>query len=123
MKQLLKQGLLVYVCLFVLTGQAIADALTEQNQASKGIDLKVELENAAKSIRLLAAQGNADAQAKLGSMYEMGLGVPQDYKEAAKWYRLAAEQGVVLAQTQLGSMYGKGQGVPQDYKEAVKWLR
>jgi len=35
-----------------------------------------------------AEQGEVTAQVSLGSMYYMGLGVPQDYAEAAKWYRL-----------------------------------
>jgi len=71
----------------------------------------------------LAKQGNADAQVKVGLMYDNGQGVPQDYKIAMKWYRLAAEQGDAFAQYFLGLMYDNGQGVPQDDKTAVKWYR
>ena len=46
----------------------------------------------------VAEQGNADAQWLLGSMYEEGKGVPQDYKIAVKWYTHAAEQGYARAQ-------------------------
>jgi uncharacterized protein len=56
-------------------------------------------------------------------MYDMALGVPQDYAEAAKWYRLAAEQGSASAQNTLGTMYHGGIGVSQDYAEAVKSYR
>ncbi|MDX1487963.1 MAG: tetratricopeptide repeat protein, partial [Acidiferrobacterales bacterium] len=73
--------------------------------------------------RPLAAQGDADAQNKLGFMYYFGQGVPQDYAEALNWYRRAAEQGFAYAQFSLGFMYAKGQGVPKDYAEAVKWSR
>ena len=73
--------------------------------------------------RPLAEQGDARAQVRLGFMYEMGRGVPQDYWQAGKWYRLAAEQGDAVAQNNLGSMYTDGQGVNQDYHEAVKWYR
>jgi hypothetical protein len=59
----------------------------------------------------------------LGVMYDIGIGVPQDYKEAAKWYRKAAEHGHAVAQNNLGAMYEHGEGVPQDYKEAAKWYR
>ncbi len=38
----------------------------------------------------LAEQGGANAQLLLGSMYDNGLGVPQDYAEAVKWYSKAA---------------------------------
>ena len=40
----------------------------------------------------LADQGNAKAQLYLGTMYDKGQGVPQDYAEAVKWYRKAADQ-------------------------------
>ena len=78
---------------------------------------------ALREFRLLAEQGNVDAQFYLGTMYESGQGVIQDYKEAVEWYRLAAEQGDKSAQLALGNMYDKGQGVIQDSKEAVKWFR
>jgi hypothetical protein len=70
-----------------------------------------------------AEQGDANAQYKLGAMYDKGLGVPQDYKTAVKWYTLAAEQGYAKAQYNLDLMYDKGLGVPQDFKTALKWHR
>jgi hypothetical protein len=42
----------------------------------------------------LAEQGIAPAQNNLGSMFDNGLGVPQNDKNALKWYRLTAEQGL-----------------------------
>ena len=39
-----------------------------------------------------AEENNADAQIRLGMMYNEGLGVKQDYAEAARWYKLAAAQ-------------------------------
>ena len=68
----------------------------------------------------------------LGSMYDDGKGVIQDYKESAKWYRKAAEQGHSsfinkrghsAAQFILAGRYNDGKGVVQDYKESVKWYR
>lgn len=72
--------------------------------------------------RVLAEQGDAKAQYKLGMMYENGEGVPQDYVEAIKWYRKAAEQGDAAAQANLGAMYVDGHGVPKDYVEASVWI-
>ena len=77
---------------------------------------------AARFFSLSAAQGNAEAQARLGFMYETGHGVPQDYTEAAQWYRRAAEHGNSTAQYLLGLLYDKGFGVPQNVVEANKWL-
>ena len=42
----------------------------------------------------LAEQGDATAQFNLGTMYDSGRGVRQDYAEAFRWYRKVAEQGV-----------------------------
>ena len=70
-----------------------------------------------------AAQGDAEAQRRLGDSYYSGLGAPQDYRAALKWYHLAAEQGHAAAQSNLGGMYAQGEGVPQDYREAAKWYR
>ena len=46
----------------------------------------------------LAEQGVAEAQFNLGTIYDSGQGVRQDYAEAARWYRKAAEQGNTEAQ-------------------------
>ena len=62
----------------------------------------------------LAKQGLAESQSRLGLLYALGEGVPQDYVEAMKWYRLAAEQGFAKAQGSLGLLYRFGSGVPQD---------
>ncbi len=80
-----------------------------------------DYDTALKEFRLAAEQGDAQAQFKLGVMYDEGQGVAQDYEEAARWFRLAAEQGHALAQNNLGVVYGKGQGVKQDYVIAHKW--
>ena len=66
-----------------------------------------------------AESGDAEAQFRLGGLYDTGRGVPQDDAEAMKWYRLAADQGHAMAQHNLGGMYHLGQGVPQDYAEVI----
>jgi hypothetical protein len=75
-----------------------------------------------KSYRDHADKGDAQAQNKLGVMYDMGQGVPVDYAEAVKWYRKAADQGNPTAQYNLGYSYEFGHGVPQDDVQAYKWL-
>jgi tetratricopeptide (TPR) repeat protein len=69
----------------------------------------------------LAEQGDADAQFRLGVMYESGQGVLRSDAEAIKWYRKAAEQDDGVAQFNLGIMYAKG--VSPNHAEAVLWYR
>ena len=70
----------------------------------------------------LAEQGDANAQALLGRMYEEGLGVKQDDVKAMKWFRKAAEQGFAPAQFNLGVMYYNGRGVQVNKSLAKEWL-
>jgi TPR repeat protein len=70
-----------------------------------------------------ARKGDAAAQLRLGEMYDLGDGVPQDYTEAVKWYRLSAEQGNAAARFALAEMYKNGDGVAKDIQAAIKWYR
>jgi TPR repeat protein len=54
---------------------------------------------AARLIRPLADQGDANAQYILGVFYNNGLGVPQDYVRSYMWLNLAATQGRESAAT------------------------
>ncbi|APZ43661.1 hypothetical protein BW247_11650 [Acidihalobacter ferrooxydans] len=83
----------------------------------------VPLSAAASWYRKAAEQGYAPAEYELGSLYEKGLGVPQNYMTAASWYRKAANQRYAPAENNLGSLYEKGLGVPQSYTKAIYWYR
>ena len=84
-------------------------------------------------LRQAAEQGDAEAQYKLGDMYQREA-LPEATnqnpftalrlakEEAVKWTRKAAEQGHAGAQNNLGHMYRSGWGVPEDNREAVKWF-
>ena len=69
----------------------------------------------------LARQGDANAQIWVGSLYQSGKGVTQDFEEAMRWYLKAADQGYANAHNNIGVMYENGQGVAKDYSEAIKW--
>ena len=73
------------------------------------------------ALRAKAEAGDANAQTRLGVLYETGDGVPKDYGKAAHWYRLAANQGNDHAELYLGTLYYYGRGVPQNYARAYKW--
>jgi TPR repeat protein len=111
------------VLLGVLSGAAAtqivyADTLAPTTAAySRSGDIR-----AVRKLSTLAQRGNARALARLGFMYEHGLGEPQAYEAAADLYARAAVQGNTFAQGMLGLLYDKGHGVPQDFVLAYKWL-
>ncbi len=72
---------------------------------------KGEFDAAVALLRPLAEQGNAQAEEKLGRMYQRGKGV--------KWYRLAADQGNPLAQVGLGYMLLDGSSEKPDVEGAA----
>jgi TPR repeat protein len=71
----------------------------------------------------LAHRGDRDAQAELGYLYAVGLGVPQSAESAAYWYEQAGAQNHRDAALSLAAMYALGRGVPQDDRMAFTWLQ
>ena len=69
----------------------------------------------------LAKKENPKAQYGLGTIYEDGRGVTQDYQQAVGWYRQAAKQGHPMAQLRLARLYFYGKGVSQDNIMAYVW--
>lgn len=80
-----------------------------------------ETGHCATTLQLLAAQGDPDAQIKLGQMYYHGTDIPQDLGKAFAWFEKSAEQGTAWAQAALGSMLYLGMGVKLDFKLAFAW--
>lgn len=78
---------------------------------------------AAKLVTMLANQGDAVAQNRLGEMYASGRNVQRDSAQAVVWFRRSAEQGNADGEYNLGVIYKTGQGVPQDYAQAIIWIR
>ena len=71
--------------------------------------------------KALAEQGDISAQHKLGGMYDVGRGIPENDSKAVKWYRKVAEQGIAGAQIDLAHMYANGEGVPLNFTETYIW--
>ncbi len=117
--KLLRAMLTAFLMLVMTAGAAVAGPLEDAWYAWLHRDYATAL----RLWRGFAEQGDAKAQIKLGLMYELGQGVPQDNAEALRWYRLAADHDAT-AQFNLGSMYefgNDGLGAAQDYAEAFKW--
>jgi len=113
----LAAGTLLVVFL-MSSGSSRADAVARANAAYARGDYV----RAVNILTPLALNGNANAQAFLGFMFEHGYGAPQVYVAAADLYCQAAIRGNPFGQAMLGLMYDKGHGVPQDFILAYKWL-
>ena len=74
--------------------------------------------------QILAADGDARAQAYIGMMYRRGLGIATDYTEAERWLRASAEQGNDMGNHRLGWMYARGEiAGDRDFANAVKYWK
>ena len=98
-----------------------ADAMPDRDAALRAYQQR-DFSTAFKEWGILAVKGDAEAQFRLGAMYEYGEGVPAQPTKAIQWYRRAADQEYGPAQYALGIVYAQGQGVLQDYIEAHMWL-
>ena len=65
-----------------------------------------------------------EAQFLVGSMYYLGLGVPENRNLAAGWYALAANHTSLnkKAAYELGKMYETGKYIPQDDEKAIHYF-
>ena len=76
-----------------------------------------------KELVVIANQGDAEAQFKLGNRYRYGKKAKKNFVKAIEWYTKAAEQGHSHAQNNLGVCYKRGKGVKKDPVKAVEWYR
>ena len=73
-------------------------------------------------LRPLAEKGDAEAQYRIGQLYEGAPGIIHSGTNALEWYRQSADQGHANAQFSLGRLYVIGRDVSQDYVQAYKWF-
>lgn len=90
---------------------------------AKEFYVRGEYTKAVELFKILATQGDAEAQNGVGACYDNGQGVPQNSYEAVKWFNMAADQGYAKAQYNLGICYMNGRGVSGNLNEAVKWFK
>ncbi|PQJ27478.1 hypothetical protein BSZ32_02525 [Rubritalea profundi] len=65
-----------------------------------------------------ASAGLVAAEYKIGTRYQQGRGVQQDFVAAGAWFIRAARSGHGQAQLHLGEIYEKGMGVKRDHGAA-----
>lgn len=117
-----------YICIVVL-------GLLLSLVSASAHDLKADLKDGQAAARAgdyaearavwipLARHGNAEAQFRLGWVFENGLGTAKNPTVAADWYAQAAAQGHASAQFNLGLMYTDGRGVRRDDITAANYFR
>ena len=69
-----------------------------------------------------ANEGDIDCLLELGSYYEEGKNVEQDFVKAFECYKKAADNGSDEACNYVGLFYQDGIGVDKDYNEAVNYF-
>lgn len=107
----------------VLLGVVLAQPAAAQNvDGFRAAWDRGDYATAFRESKLLAEQGDAEAQYFLGHFYKDGQGVPQHYAEAVKWLRKAAQQGHAAAQNSLGYTFKEGLVAPPDYVRAHMWF-
>ena len=119
---------LFVVCFFVLCGSSGFAPVAAQ-------DVQAELDKslifaragdyaAARTIwSSLAQDGNAEAQFRLGWLYETGVGGEKNFAEAAYWYAVAADLAHPSALYNFAVMLAEGRGVSRDDTKAAKYFR
>jgi len=110
------------VCCFAIAVGCVSTNAGPLDAAIEAYEHK-QFSKSAKLYEEQALGGNAEAQYRLGSQYDLGEGLPADLNEALKWYRLSARQNHPKAQTRLGQLYRLGRGVPKDVKAAADLFR
>lgn len=104
-KTAMQKNIAPVLLVLILCSPTIAQADFEDGLSASH---KGDYVTAFREFRSLAEKGHSKAQLHLGIMYEMGLGVKQDYPEASKWYQQAAIQGDREAQQRIIEMRRKG---------------
>lgn len=82
-----------------------------------------EYQNAAKWLIPWAEQGKAEAQYRMGILYEEGKAVKQNTAQALKWYRAAAKQGHVGAKRRLQSLEKTIANTSGNESVALNWYQ
>jgi len=86
--------------------------------------LEAKSPGAVDRLKMVAQQGYAPAQEKLGMLYDDSKGLmPADKDAAFDWTKKAAEGGLAGAMNRLAMMYYEGNGVSRDPSLTAVWLR
>ena len=100
--------------------------LEKAKSYTSSADLHYHIKEYANAVELLQKAvnlGYAEAQYKLGYMYQYGQGVKKNYIKALELYKKAADQDYVDALCNIGYMYEYGLGVNKNLGKAIEWYQ
>lgn len=112
-------SLLAAIVSLIIAAPTLAQSKAAINQCSAHYKAE-NYETAAPYCLTAAQQGDAEAQRRLGYMYNNGKGLAKNEVEAKNWYHKSADQGNAAAQRNLGRMYDLGLGIPKNQVEASR---
>lgn len=97
-----------------------APAPTDPDEAQQAYEAK-QYDVARRLWTAQAEAGDLAAQLNLGSLYDLGQGIPRDPVAAYGWYRRAAAAGSPEAEFNVAAMCDTGDGVRRNAPEAALW--
>ena len=113
----MKQSLVAFAALILFCpGVVLADSQRGDEAYSAG-----DYQGAYREWRAAADAGDPSAMTAVGTLFDTGYGVNQDFAAALHWYRRAAIAGNLRAMFNVGAMYDNGRGTPADRAEALRW--
>lgn len=95
--------------------QQVLDPACPQLKASPAFMCKIQ--------KLMADEGNSDAQYKAAGCYAVGHGVEKNATRAFEYFMMAAEHGHTQALYQVASHYEHGSGVKADKNKALEYYK
>jgi len=111
---------LIRVLLVLLLATGAAPAPTDPDEAQQAYDAK-HYDVARRLWTTQAEAGDLAAQLSLGTLYDLGQGMPRDPAAAYGWYRRAAAAGSPDAEFNVAAMCDTGDGVRRNTAEAALW--
>lgn len=122
-----------FAFLLILAAPVVAQSIDGLAQACKGGDTFACAQGAALARQTLdadrdfffvkngCAQRDANACAKLGVFYRMGVGTKQNYKLSHKHSSFACKAGIARACLQVGFLHNEGQGLARSKPRAQQY--
>jgi len=108
------------VLLVLLLATGAASAPTDPDEAQQAYDAK-HYDLARRLWTTQAEAGDLAAQLSLGTLYDLGQGMPRDPVAAYRWYRRAAAAGSPDAEFNVAAMCDTGDGVRRNTAQAALW--
>ena len=92
------------------------------DEMTAGWEVKANFQQVLTYLYYRSILGDAEAQFKLGQLYEYGIVVAKNIEQSIIYYELAALQQDVRAEYNLGVLYLEGKTTPVNYQKGIDWM-